>query len=645
MDCEPKVGYSNCNIPGTWYFQNPFPPHSLSSQQLCHLDGCAPSELAGSTPQASFFHPIQTEVVNEPLQGNPIDSGCSLEALTGTPPEAPLSVTEVADSSPAHLPCPETAISCGPVLPKAPPTRLASTPAYEEQALFYASSAGASSFCYLPPSQVQTCTPVYKSEQTQQVQPQHSRHSFVYLEGSSGVRTRIRPIYQHPCCSVVVGTLPPIQQCQLQQHQQPLQGGCCIGYDTASVQPACVLSSYPPMQQAHPVPMCQHMPCGANGICCGAGSLTVQLVCGHHQEPVLLQPCNGVLQLPHQQQHVQQEQQHLPQYLPPQQSVQPLQQQQLLQQDILLPQEQLMSAWPPQQPQQEPLLPQEQQLQLPQMHHSLQRNISDGSSDVSLCDIYIRDDGSSKGTFFTGSNSSICSYSNSCQLDMGSLSPTASSSRLGLAPGSASPIQQQTQVPPSLVDIYLQKRLQPIGGELLQQEEQCEQQQISEVCSSPIEELLQDTADTNETIHNKAVKTARSSSPVKPIVGIGGLLCLPSRTKGTAAQATVWHAGFRSPLGKEGRAEVIKRMRAVHRIHREFCTQTLADLGICFRRLAHATVEELWQLAYQWGIFEFALRVAKKSAHWVQHGRHKKCIKQQMEEAEESKWKTDDIKK
>lgn len=70
--------------------------------------------------------------------------------------------------------------------------------------------------------------------------------------------------------------------------------------------------------------------------------------------------------------------------------------------------------------------------------------------------------------------------------------------------------------------------------------------------------------------------------------------------------------------------------------NREFCGKTLTDLGICFRRLAHATVEELWQLAYQWGLFEFALRAAKKSAHWIHHDRQRRSSPQKTKHTEES---------
>ncbi|OEH76576.1 hypothetical protein cyc_06289 [Cyclospora cayetanensis] len=124
--------------------------------------------------------------------------------------------------------------------------------------------------------------------------------------------------------------------------------------------------------------------------------------------------------------------------------------------------------------------------------------------------------------------------------------------------------------------------------------------------------------ESQETVAAKAA-TGRSAGAGKvvPVVGVGGLLCLPPRGLKAKATAAEWHSGFRYPLGKDGRAELIKRMRVVHRHNKEFCDSTLNALGISFRRLSHATVEKLWQLAYQWGLFAFGLRVARKSANWT----------------------------
>lgn len=73
-----------------------------------------------------------------------------------------------------------------------------------------------------------------------------------------------------------------------------------------------------------------------------------------------------------------------------------------------------------------------------------------------------------------------------------------------------------------------------------------------------------------------------------------------------------WHEGFTLPLGKDGRGELIKRMRSVHKADREFCRFSLEGMGIDFKRLAHATVEELWKIAYRWGLFGYAVKLSKK---------------------------------
>ncbi|KAL8272583.1 hypothetical protein Esti_003472 [Eimeria stiedai] len=291
-----------------------------------------------------------------------------------------------------------------------------------------------------------------------------------------------------------------------------------------------------------------------------------------------------------------------------------------------------------------------------QQQQPLHRSLSDGSTASSLCDRRGSEQGfgtacsgavsvTTSSTYNNSSSASNCCYScRSCFCS----SPPCSPCRVGLSYGSCSPQQLlpsepyavAAALPVSVLDADLAQQLgsSPEGQE--PQQQQHEGPGSSPVCGLNV--LLPPAA--------AAVGPPGRSSlaEVTPIVGVGGLPCLPSgrRSKtavgaaahaGAAAAATAaaagtqWYPGFNSPLGKEGRAELIKRMRVVHRNHRAFCSGTLSALGICFRRLAHATVEELWQLAYQWGLFDFALKAARKSAHWAQHGSHRRSrVKQQV---------------
>ncbi|PFH38493.1 hypothetical protein BESB_008350 [Besnoitia besnoiti] len=87
-----------------------------------------------------------------------------------------------------------------------------------------------------------------------------------------------------------------------------------------------------------------------------------------------------------------------------------------------------------------------------------------------------------------------------------------------------------------------------------------------------------------------------------------------------------WHEGFTLPLGKDGRGELIKRMRSVHKADREFCRFSLEGMGIDFKRLAHATVEELWKIAYRWGLFGYAVKLSKKYGKTATGPSRKKAV-------------------
>lgn len=573
-------------------------------------------------------------------------------------------------AAPAPLVAPPMTNSCGNEQQQASSSGdLASGRAYAEPSIFYSSpSDGDTPFWCQPPLQAQPNAPVFDCEQAPLVQLQQPPFPPVYADGSSLTGTTMGPVYEQPCCSLL--STPSLPTPQFQSQPPPAQECYSMEYEAAP-QPVCARSSYSPqmqMQQPLPLELChpvQYMP---PGLCCGAATPS-QPLCAHQQDPLLLQQCNSMQQQPFQQQ----QQHYVLQQQPPE--CQPLQPQQLLQQEPLLsctqvqqqqqqleqrelvwsqeqplpeapllPQEQILPQKDPQQQQvqQEQLLQQEQMTMM-QQQPLLQRSMSDGSTVISACERYGPAEGNSEASCAAASSSTCC-CSSSCQIDVGCcMSPPQSPSWLAAAGGINSPIQQPMQSPPSpLIDTYAREAVPAPGSELMQQQQCMQGQPTDNSSSASIDESLHETQDADEQSSATPPTPVRRRTPEAiPFPGIAGLLCLPPTRKNTAASAVAWHVGFRSPLGKEGRAELIKRMRVVHRNHREFCSQTLSDLGICFRRLAHARVEELWQLAYQWGLFEFGLRVAKKSAHWVQHDRHKKACasRHHAQEGEEEETK------
>lgn len=512
MDCVPSLGYSENTLPRSWHSRSSFPACPAAAPQPAPHNVVPLAQavaLAGRQPLPLL--PQSQAGVCEAECNNAIDHGYSTGVPMG-PPLAP-SPMEVVYFSPtptsigAPMVSPAiTTITYGCVQQKTTPILTTSTSnTYEEQQpTFFSPMIETTPAYHLPPPQELSYMQNYSVQQPQQMQLQQKPSASLYQEAGYGVNaSSSRPMCQQPCCMPSSPYSPPAPQYQLQpQQEQPyFQGRCSPGHE-AVLQTACAGCSY------------------AAPVLVGAA---------YSQASPQLQPC--VSCIPQQQQF---------QQLQPVQACQPVSGvAEACCCGVGSPSAQLICT----QPQQPVLL--QQSFSMPMQHSQqqqpLQRSLSDGSAVSTVYTFGACEEGSSPA-LLAASRSGSSSQGGAA----GYNSPLSSSEGPVMARGSSSPLEQCLQEGPCSIG----EQVQPTDDVLAPEQ--------------PM--LMQDAIEIEEKAVTKAPAPRRRPAPVTHIVGIGGLLCLPpKKTKSTTAGTVQWYAGFRSPLGKEGRAELIKRMRVVHR--------------------------------------------------------------------------------